>query len=211
MYFILLLANPILFYYLDERVTRKLNLVDLAGSESVGGINLERSGVRTQGININRGLLSLGNVIRAVAEKKAHVPYRDSILTKVLKECLQLTSFVSMIACISPSKRDMNETISTLRFANKAKELISRPVPAHLLQSGKLSVTKKRRMGELIGETPRPKFNSTIHTPTPSKVRRWDAKNSTSRKRMNFTIATPDKARSEQKRFNFANSRFVLF
>jgi len=189
-----------------DGVTRKLNLVDLAGSESVGGINQEKSGVRTQGININRGLLNLGNVIRAVAEKKTHIPYRDSILTKVLKECLQLTSFVSMIACISPSNRDMNETISTLRFANKAKELVSRPVPAHLLQSAKLSVAKKRKMGELIGETPRPKFNSTIHTPTPSKVRRWDMKSSTSRKRMNFTIATPDKARNEQRRFNCSNS-----
>merc|ERR1719204_1080233 len=110
---------------LDSRLSRKLNLVDLSGSESVR--RTQATGQRfSEGVNINKGLLALGNCIRALTDKKIHVPYRDSVLTKVLKECLQHTSHICMIACISPTETDMHETINTLRFANKAKDLLTK-------------------------------------------------------------------------------------
>jgi len=169
-------------------VTRKLNLVDLAGSESVR--RTQATGDRfSEGVSINKSLLNLGNVIRALTEKKIHVPYRDSVLTKVLKECLQSTAFITMVACISPTGVDMQETINTLRFANKAKELITKPVPSFLLESRGNSAAKKRRFGDLIPQTPGATWNNTIHTPTPSKVAR---KNDTKRQ-LNLTIGTPGK------------------
>ena len=187
-------------------VIRKLNLVDLAGSEAVGSMKTV-PGIRTQGIHINKGLLNLGNVVRALAEKKTHIPYRDSVLTKVLKESLQDTSYVSMIACISPAKCDMNETINTLRFANKAKELVSKPVPAFLLESNRMSAAKKRKCGELISETPKPRFNQTIHTGTPSKMK----KPNSYKRQLNMTIGTPDKGRTPNTLFgsNESVSRMI--
>ena len=94
-----------------------------------------------------------------------------------------------MVACISPTGVDMQETINTLRFANKAKELITKPVPSFLLESRGNSAAKKRRFGDLIPQTPGATWNNTIHTPTPSKVAR---KNDTKRQ-LNLTIGTPGK------------------
>ena len=83
--------------------------------------------------SINLGLTVLSRVITGLSKKLAHVPYRDSVLTKVLKESLESTCCVSMLACISPGANDVNETISTLRFSNEAKQLKTKPLPARLL------------------------------------------------------------------------------
>jgi len=173
---------------------RKLNLVDLAGSESVK--RTQATGNRfAEGVNINKGLLSLGNVVRALTEKKAHIPYRDSLLTRVLKECLQVSSYISMIACVSPTGTDMNETINTLRFANRAKELITKPVPVFLMESVGMSAARKRKYADQIAPTPGgQRWNNTISTPTPSKV----TKKVSSQRQLNLTIGTPGKrARGE--------------
>ena len=169
-------------------MSRKLNLVDLAGSESVR--RTQATGQRfSEGVNINKGLLALGNCIRALTDKKTHVPYRDSALTKVLKECLQHTSHICMIACISPTETDRQETINTLRFANKAKDLMTKPMPTFLSDSFGALSSKKRKFPEMSAQTPGVTWNKTIHTPTPSKI----ARSAGSARRLNLTIATPGK------------------
>jgi hypothetical protein len=102
----------------------KLNLVDLAGSERVRlsgavGHRLEES------IQINKSLLELGNVIHALADAKSrqHIPYRNSKLTRMLADSLGGNCRTTMMAMISPALEAMVETVSTLKFANRAKNI----------------------------------------------------------------------------------------
>ena len=99
----------------------------------LGSERLKRTGATgeraKEGISINSGLLALGNVISALGDrtKKAqHVPYRDSKLTRMLQDSLGGNSRTLMIACISPSDRDFMETLNTLRYANRAKNIKNR-------------------------------------------------------------------------------------
>ncbi|XP_055997079.1 kinesin-like protein KIF21A isoform X13 [Ostrea edulis] len=108
-----------------ETLTAKFHFVDLAGSE-----RLKRTGATgdraKEGISINCGLLALGNVISALgdkAKKGSHVPYRDSKLTRLLQDSLGGNSRTLMIACISPSDRDFVETLNTLKYANRARNI----------------------------------------------------------------------------------------
>jgi hypothetical protein len=109
--------------------TSKINLVDLAGSERVGicGTSGERL---KEGTLINKSLLTLGKVISQLAEnginnKSVYVPYRDSVLTWLLKESLGGNSRTSMIATISPAKCHLEETLSTLRYAAIARRIVN--------------------------------------------------------------------------------------
>ena len=116
-----------------ERMAR-IRLVDLAGSERAKAT--EATGARLrEGSNINKSLTTLGRVIAALADPKQHragkrnkdvVPYRDSILTWLLKDSLGGNSKTAMIACIAPS--DYDETLSTLRYADQAKRIRTRAV-----------------------------------------------------------------------------------
>lgn len=114
--------------------TARIRLVDLAGSERAKAT--EATGARLrEGSNINKSLTTLGRVIAALADPKQHrpgkrskdiVPYRDSILTWLLKDSLGGNSKTAMIACIAPS--DYDETLSTLRYADQAKRIRTRAV-----------------------------------------------------------------------------------
>ncbi|KAJ4890248.1 ATP binding microtubule motor family protein [Raphanus sativus] len=116
----------------EEYSCAKLHLVDLAGSERAkrtgsGGARLK------EGIHINRGLLALGNVISALGDEKkrkegAHVPYRDSKLTRLLQDSLGGNSKTVMIACISPADINAEETLNTLKYANRARNIQNKPV-----------------------------------------------------------------------------------
>ncbi|KAH7166148.1 kinesin-like protein [Dactylonectria macrodidyma] len=117
----------------DETTERssRIRLVDLAGSERAK--STEATGARLrEGSNINKSLTTLGRVIAALADPKALrggkrkdvVPYRDSILTWLLKDSLGGNSKTAMIACIAPS--DYDETLSTLRYADQAKRIRTR-------------------------------------------------------------------------------------
>jgi len=178
-------------------VTRKINLVDLAGSENPN--RTQAVGNRfTEGVGINMGLSTLSRVITALSKKSPYVPYRDSTLTKVLKECLQSHCYITMVSCISPNLLDMQETISTLRFSNSAKHLRTKPLPANLLSSCRTSVAKKRTHALGIPATPH-QGNNTIHTVTPSKSVKSGFKRT-----LNSTIGTPGKrAKGETNRNNF--------
>ncbi|XP_012321030.1 kinesin-like protein KIF21A isoform X5 [Aotus nancymaae] len=108
-----------------ETLTAKFHFVDLAGSE-----RLKRTGATgeraKEGISINCGLLALGNVISALGDKSkraTHVPYRDSKLTRLLQDSLGGNSQTIMIACVSPSDRDFMETLNTLKYANRARNI----------------------------------------------------------------------------------------
>ncbi|KPI83810.1 putative kinesin [Leptomonas seymouri] len=76
-----------------------------------------------EGININSGLLALGNVIVALCEKKSHVPYRSSKLTRLLQPMLEGNSRTAMVACVAPLESSLEETLNTLKYADRAKRI----------------------------------------------------------------------------------------
>lgn len=109
----------------------KLHLVDLAGSERV-----KRTAVVgerfAEGVEINKGLFALAKVISALAEraggmKKLHVPYRDSKLTRLLQDSLGGNARTLLVACVSPADSSREETLGTLRYAERAKSIRNRP------------------------------------------------------------------------------------
>lgn len=105
----------------------KLNLVDLAGSENISKAGNEK-GIRTrETVSINQSLLTLGRVITALVERTPHVPYRESKLTRLLQESLGGRTKTSIIATISPGHKDLEETLSTLEYAHRAKNIQNRP------------------------------------------------------------------------------------
>ncbi|XP_029989667.1 kinesin-like protein KIF16B isoform X3 [Sphaeramia orbicularis] len=123
---------------MPSETVSKIHLVDLAGSERADATGA--TGVRLkEGGNINKSLVTLGNVISALADmtqdgvntnlkkKSVFVPYRDSVLTWLLKDSLGGNSKTIMIATISPADVNYGETLSTLRYANRAKNIINKP------------------------------------------------------------------------------------
>ncbi|KAI9733056.1 MAG: kinesin motor protein cin8 [Cirrosporium novae-zelandiae] len=104
----------------------KLNLVDLAGSE-----NVERSGAThkraAEAGLINKSLLTLGRVINALVDKGSHIPYRESKLTRLLQDSLGGRTKTCIIATVSPAKSNLEETISTLDYAFRAKNIRNKP------------------------------------------------------------------------------------
>ncbi|KFQ52957.1 Kinesin-like KIF18A, partial [Nestor notabilis] len=105
----------------------KMSLIDLAGSERASVTNAKGARFR-EGANINRSLLALGNVINALADpksKKQHIPYRNSKLTRLLKDSLGGNCRTIMIAAVSPSSMFYDDTYNTLKYANRAKDIKS--------------------------------------------------------------------------------------
>nr|XP_046232280.1 kinesin-like protein KIF16B isoform X2 [Scatophagus argus] len=123
---------------MPSETVSKIHLVDLAGSERADATGA--TGVRLkEGGNINKSLVTLGNVISSLADmspdgtntnqkkKSLFVPYRDSVLTWLLKDSLGGNSKTIMIATVSPADVNYGETLSTLRYANRAKNIINKP------------------------------------------------------------------------------------
>ncbi|KAI7044899.1 kinesin family protein, partial [Hortaea werneckii] len=116
---------------LDTEKVAKISLVDLAGSERATSTGATGARLK-EGAEINRSLSTLGRVIAALADQstgkakasKGHqVPYRDSVLTWLLKDSLGGNSLTAMIAAISPADINFEETLSTLRYADSAKRI----------------------------------------------------------------------------------------
>eukprot|EP00062_Callorhinchus_milii_P003480 gi/632940791/ref/XP_007885506.1/ PREDICTED: kinesin-like protein KIF14 isoform X2 [Callorhinchus milii] len=113
----------------EHSVTSRVNLVDLAGSERC--FTAQTSGERLkEGVSINKSLFTLGKVICALSEqsqskKKIFVPYRESVLTWLLKDSIGGNSKTAMIATVSPSASNVEETLSTLRYAKRARQIIN--------------------------------------------------------------------------------------
>ncbi|XP_053384729.1 kinesin-like protein KIF21A [Mercenaria mercenaria] len=128
-----------------ETLTAKFHFVDLAGSE-----RLKRTGATgdraKEGISINCGLLALGNVISALGDKLkkgSHVPYRDSKLTRLLQDSLGGNSRTLMIACVSPSDRDFMETLNTLKYANRARNIKNKVIANQDKASKQLAILRQ--------------------------------------------------------------------
>lgn len=128
-----------------ETLTSKFHFVDLAGSE-----RLKRTGATgeraKESISINSGLLALGNVISALGDVTkigSHVPYRDSKLTRLLQDSLGGNSRTLMIACIAPSDCDFMETLNTLNYANRARNIKNKVVVNQDKTSKTISVLRQ--------------------------------------------------------------------
>jgi len=114
-----------------EEVRAKLTLVDLAGSERIKRTGAEGARMK-EGININKGLFVLGQVVSALSElgqqqsssmSNAHIPYRDSKLTRLLQDSLGGNSRTVMVACVSPADSNVEESINTLRYAQRTRNI----------------------------------------------------------------------------------------
>eukprot|EP00047_Mylnosiga_fluctuans_P018442 m.71067 g.71067 ORF g.71067 m.71067 type:complete len:1220 (-) comp7618_c0_seq1:135-3794(-) len=112
----------------DKIRAGKLNLVDLAGSERQSKTQAEGARLK-EATKINLSLSALGNVISALVDGKAkHIPYRDSKLTRLLQDSLGGNTKTLMVACLSPADNNYDETLSTLRYANRAKNIKNKAV-----------------------------------------------------------------------------------
>lgn len=100
----------------------KLSMIDLAGSERGSATGFRGARFR-EGANINKSLLALGNCINALADGQKHIPYRDSKLTRLLKDSIGGNCRSVMIAAISPASTTFEDTFNTLRYANRAKTI----------------------------------------------------------------------------------------
>merc|ERR1719480_394595 len=100
----------------------KINLVDLAGSENVGKSGVSGTGMR-EAQNINKSLSALGDVMASLISKSGHVPYRNSKLTLMLKDSLGGDSKTLMIVQASPAQQNCTETLSSLNFASRARNV----------------------------------------------------------------------------------------
>lgn len=104
-----------------------INLVDLAGSESASRANTEGLSLREGGY-INRSLLTLGNVVDAIVEKRPYVPYRDAKLTRILRTCLGGVGITFILCCVNPARENFDQTVATLRFTQRAMKIKNDPV-----------------------------------------------------------------------------------
>uniref|UniRef100_A0A671PPC8 Kinesin-like protein KIF14 n=1 Tax=Sinocyclocheilus anshuiensis TaxID=1608454 RepID=A0A671PPC8_9TELE len=137
----------------DHCITSRINLVDLAGSERCTSAQTSGDRLR-EGASINKSLLTLGKVISSLSEqaqtrKKVFTPYRESVLTWLLKESLGGNSKTAMIATLSPAASNMDESLSTLRYAQQARMIINiakvnEDTNANLIRELKAEVEKLR-------------------------------------------------------------------
>ncbi|XP_067055819.1 kinesin-like protein unc-104 isoform X3 [Acropora muricata] len=144
----------------------KLSLVDLAGSERADATGAKGERLK-EGANINKSLTTLGKVISSLAEqcsqkkkrKSDFIPYRDSVLTWLLKENLGGNSKTAMIAAISPADINFEETLSTLRYADRAKQIVCKAIinedpNAKIIRELKEEVSKLKELLVIEGYNP---------------------------------------------------------
>ena len=141
----------------------KISLVDLAGSERADSTGATGARLK-EGANINKSLTVLGKVIHALAEasdsskkkksasKGDYIPYRDSALTWLLRENLGGNSKTAMIAALSPADINYDETLSTLRYADRAKQIVCKAI---VNEVGYKKSTRKQGAKETEGEKER--------------------------------------------------------
>lgn len=129
----------------------KLNLVDLAGSENIQRSGAENKRAAEAGL-INKSLLTLGRVINALVDRNSHIPYRESKLTRLLQDSLGGRTKTCIIATISPAKANLEETISTLDYAFRAKNIKNKPQVNPLLNKRMLLNDFANEIEKLKGE-----------------------------------------------------------
>ncbi|XP_032223609.1 kinesin-like protein KIF27 isoform X2 [Nematostella vectensis] len=133
--------------YMDYKYS-KFHFVDLAGSERVDRTGNVGDRFK-ESVQINTGLLALGNVISALADarkKILHVPYRESKVTRLLKDSLGGNARTTMITCLSPAAADFAENLNTLKFATRARNIRNKPVINRDPQNTKLAEMQNQIM-----------------------------------------------------------------
>ncbi|OMJ92786.1 hypothetical protein SteCoe_4422 [Stentor coeruleus] len=108
-------------------ISSQVYCVDLCGSERTSKTGAVEERLK-EAQNINKSLLSLGNVIGALVENKKHIPYRDSKLTRLLQNCFGGTSIATLVLCCSANSVSSTETLATLRFGDRANKVKNKPV-----------------------------------------------------------------------------------
>ena len=161
----------------------RFTFVDLAGSERMKKTGAEGERAK-EGIKINEGLLALGNVINALADEerlakgeRVHVPYRQSKLTRLLQDALGGNSQTLFLACVSPSDTNASETLSTLHYANRARNIKNAPtrnVDATAEELRRLRTLTNLLKCELIKE----RFDGASSSTDPEVDREEDSKKS---------------------------------
>ncbi|XP_013097756.2 kinesin-like protein Nod [Stomoxys calcitrans] len=174
-----------------------MNIVDLAGSEGVRRTGHQGMAM-SEGVNINQGLLSIGKVLQAMTMGSKVIPYRDSVLSSVLQDSLNANSYLTLLACISPHREDLSETLSTLRFAQNAKQLKNTPQINNIIADIKKNAKIKQTPYKV-----RPLQLSNTNKTTPLK-RSYSALNGFPPKSAvkSNTFCTPKKQRVEINRCN---------
>ncbi|EPX73981.1 kinesin-like protein Klp5 [Schizosaccharomyces octosporus yFS286] len=153
----------------EDHALATLSIIDLAGSERANATK-SRGGRLLEGANINRSLLALGNCINALCDphRRAHIPYRDSKLTRLLKFSLGGNCKTVMIVCISPSSFHYEETHNTLKYANRAKNIKTEvlrnmiSVDRHVSQYVKAIVDLRQQISELEDRLGNPSSSASI-------------------------------------------------
>ncbi|XP_003706952.2 kinesin family member nebbish isoform X1 [Megachile rotundata] len=159
---------------IDASRRSKINLVDLAGSERLSQTCASGDRLK-EGVSINKSLLTLGKVIASLAEnttnrKRGFVPYRESVLTWLLKESLGGNSKTAMLGTVSPTNLHVEETLATLRYACQARAIVNRvrineDPHERLIRELKAEVLRLRGVREgyekQLGVFPRRLFEST--------------------------------------------------
>ncbi|XP_053840980.1 kinesin-like protein KIF14 [Vidua macroura] len=163
----------------DRRLTSHINLIDLAGSECC--TKAQTTGERLkEGVSINKSLLTLGRVISALSKqsqngKKTFIPYRESVLTWLLKESLGGNSQTTMIATVSPAASSTEETLSTLRYAKQACSIINiakvnEDVNVKLIRELKAEIEKLRAAQKSAVNTDREKYRRYLQEITSLRI-----------------------------------------
>ncbi|GMH70146.1 hypothetical protein TL16_g05337 [Triparma laevis f. inornata] len=140
----------------EVRKRSKINLVDLAGSERVKNTGATGDGL-LEANHINKSLSALGDVIKSLAKAKtsnqtaltAFVPYRNSVLTYLLKESLGGNSVTFMLACVNPAVESFEETLSTLKYADSAKKMVTTVTVNESVKKGKTNGEVAKLMMEV--------------------------------------------------------------
>ncbi|XP_067655399.1 kinesin-like protein KIF27 [Haliotis asinina] len=122
---------------MSHTMAGKFHFVDLAGSERAHRTGNVGDRFK-ESIHINTGLLSLGNVISALGDpkkKSTHIPYRESKITRLLKDSLGGNAQTLMICCISPASANFDESLNALKYANRARNIRNKPIVNRDIQS----------------------------------------------------------------------------
>ncbi|EMP40086.1 Kinesin-like protein KIF14 [Chelonia mydas] len=164
----------------DHRITSRINLIDLAGSERCSPTQTSEERLK-EGVSINKSLLTLGKVISALSEqsqnrKRAFIPYRESVLTWLLKESLGGNSKTTMIATVSPAASNVEETLSTLRYAKQARLIINtakvnEDVNAKLIRELKAEIEKLKAARKSALNTDPEKYRQYLQEITSLRVK----------------------------------------
>ena len=159
----------------------KLTLVDLAGSERIKKSGVE--GVQKQeSIQINKDLFVLGKVVSALAQQQPqHVPYRDSQLTRLLRDSLGGSAYTVLIACVSPAESNLDESLNTLRYAERARAIVN-SVSKNVLKSpslmdGAALLSENKKLRDRVEELEQQLLEKTLTAATESPLREASVQN----------------------------------